>query len=255
MSAVKKWISVILLFCCMFAWSDFPVQARQNSYITFEGDKTSGRFSFGPGASFSSTDLFVGLRDLMPGDTKTQTITVNNYATDKIELVLYIKSDWESDNESELLGDKINITFTADGNAEDFDTSPISEEQRNGWVLVGEINSAGGSAVQDLSEWTYLGTLHVGGSVDVKATVDVPITLGNGYQEKTGRVEILVQAEVRPDSRYQQGYGSGGKTGDTASILVWLVLIAVSADILFLIWKKRREKRDEQKRRQSLEDK
>lgn len=94
-----------------------------------------------------------------------------------------------------MLENDISITFTADGNSVDFDTSPVSQEQMNGWVLVGELNRTGNTGVpgaQDLSAWTYLGTLHVGGTVDVNATVKVPITIGNIYEGLTGKVDILV---------------------------------------------------------------
>lgn len=270
---VKKCITALLLVCMLFTWGKLPVQAGQNAYITFEGNKESGQFYFGPGTNFSSSDMFPELKELMPGDEKSQTIRVNNHASANIELVLYVRSSWvqTSANDSSLLGNEITISFTADGKAERFDTSPVSQEQLDGWVLVGELNSGGSSGgIQDLTQWTYLGTLHVGGEVDIQANVHVPLTLNNEYQEREGQVDILVQAEANRDTVYtmfpeedgkRPSDSSGGgqppqtsvldivnaKTGDTASVLLWMVLAAVSADALFLMWKKHKKNRDEKR--------
>lgn len=260
MKSFKRWMAVILIFSVLLTGGAVVVQAQQKAYITFEGNKTNGQFYFGPGSEFSLSDLFTDLKDLMPGDVKSQSIRVTNNATDKIELVLYVRSNWiqTTDNDSAMLEDEISINFTADGNAEKFDSSPVSQEQLDGWVLVGELNSTGSTTgVQDMSDWTYLGILHMGGQVDIKATVNVPLALDNTYQDKEGEIEILVQAEANPDSYFLHGGGGSGqepqpsipgnagiKTGDTASILLWLAVAVISEDILILLWRNRKKSKE-----------
>ena len=261
MKSIKRWMAVILSICIFLTFDVLIVQASQDAYITFEGDKTNGKFDFGPGSEFSMNDLFTELKGLMPGDVKSQTIRVSNNASDKIELVLYVRSNWiqTTDNNSDMLKDKISITFTADGNAEKFDTSPISKEQQDGWVLVGELNSINPTtSVQDMSDWTYLGVLHMGGQVNIKATVNVPLTLDNTYQNKEGEIEILVQAEANPDSYYPEEESdetnqeteppisgdTGVQTGDTSSVLLWMTVAAVSAEVMIFLWRRRRKSKE-----------
>ena len=61
------------------------------SSITFKG--FSDGFDFQPGSEYTETDLFDGFKNVMPGDTVTDTITVTNEATDCDYVNLYMRAE------------------------------------------------------------------------------------------------------------------------------------------------------------------
>lgn len=77
-------IIFILLLCF-----SLPTMAKESS-VTYAGD--SGEFIFTPGSSQSPTDLFPAFKDVMPGDTLTQNITVRNEASKKVKVKIYLRA-------------------------------------------------------------------------------------------------------------------------------------------------------------------
>ena len=75
-----------------------------DSSITFNG--FSGGFDFQPGSEYTETDLFGNFKNVMPGDTLTQTITFNNSATDCDFVNLYMRAEVH-DEAGNPLSDKV----------------------------------------------------------------------------------------------------------------------------------------------------
>ena len=68
--------------------------------ITFQG--FSKGFDFQPGSEYTETDLFGNFKNLMPGDTVTETITFTNAATDCDFVNLYMRAEAHSETANPL---------------------------------------------------------------------------------------------------------------------------------------------------------
>ena len=85
-----KKIFSLLLALCVIACAAVSASADQQGNVVYSGD--SGNFIFQPGTDYSVTDLFPELKDLMPGDTATQTIQIRNDASKKVKIKIYMRA-------------------------------------------------------------------------------------------------------------------------------------------------------------------
>ena len=94
-----------------------------------------------------------------------------------------------------------------------------------------------------MTEWVYLGTFYSGAEIDLNVTLDVPIDLGNEYQEAVGYLEWQFKVEelpVEPDDPKPP------QTGDTTNLTLYIALASVSGLVLiFLLVFGRRRKQEE----------
>lgn len=67
---------LVLTLVCAFA----PTARAADATVTFRG--YADGFSFAPGSVYTDSDLFDNFKDVMPGDTRTQNVTISNAATD-----------------------------------------------------------------------------------------------------------------------------------------------------------------------------
>lgn len=233
--------------------------------VTYDGEARS--FIFEPGSDDSPTDLFDGLKDVMPGDTLTQTITVKNTASDSVQIHLYLRSLGATE-EAEAFLSQLTLTVEAEDGATLFD-APADQ-------------TAG------LTDWADLGTLDAGGTATLNLTLSVPLEMGNSYQEAVGAIGWEFKAEEIPvetsessteesasesasssgsssgsDSSSGSSSGSGSsssssdssgtgtassvKTGDTSQMGMWtLILILSAAGLAVLLLCGRRKKTKEE---------
>ncbi len=68
--------------------------------ITFHG--FSRGFDFQPGSEYTETDLFGNFKNVMPGDTVTETITFTNSAADCDFVNLYMRAEAHDETENPL---------------------------------------------------------------------------------------------------------------------------------------------------------
>ena len=89
----------------------------------------------------------------------------------------------------------------------------------------------------------YLGTFYSGAEIDLNVTLDVPIDLGNEYQEAVGYLDWQFKVEelpVEPDDPKPP------QTGDTTNLHLYIALASVSGLVLiFLLVFKRRKSQEE----------
>ena len=81
---------MLLLCVCALLLSCVAVVSAENGNVTYSGD--AGKFIFAPGSSYSPTDLFPNFKDVMPGDSIAQSITVKNDASNKVKVKIYMRS-------------------------------------------------------------------------------------------------------------------------------------------------------------------
>ena len=101
---MKKILSLLTAFLILFS-ATVSVSA-DNASVTYSGD--AGEFIFKPGSDESLTDLFSNFKDVMPGDSIKQNITVKNDASNKVKVKIYIRS-LGAQNESKEFLSKLNL--------------------------------------------------------------------------------------------------------------------------------------------------
>lgn len=211
---MKKLLSLALCLL-LLAVPAFAVGAN----VTYSGN--AGRFIFAPGSEYSLTDLFPDFKDVMPGDTLTQQITVRNDADNQVKVKIYLRSHGASEERYLTFLDQLHLTVQKAQDTPMFDAS---------------------AAVSgDLTEWTYLGTLYSGGTVDLNVTLEVPVELENRFQDNYGEIVWEFAVEELPISEDDP---KPPQTGDASKLSLWIVLLVLStAGSLFLLGRSRRGKK------------
>ena len=183
------------------------------------------KFIFAPGSEHSPTDLFKELKNVMPGDSITQHITVENDASNKVKVKIYMRS-LGAHEDSEAFLSKLRLRVEK------------SEENTMAYMF-----DAAASQTAQLTDWVCLGTLSSGGSVNLNVILDVPVELDNGYQQRLGYLDWEFMIEEYP---IEPTDPEPPKTGDEAPIWAWLALMGLSlCAFILLIVLIRRGKKDE----------
>lgn len=178
-----------------------PVYAADGKVIYEENAK---QFIFEPGSSYSPTDLFSSFKDVMPGDTVTQRITVKNSADNGVNVRIYLRS----------LG--------ADAGSADFLSKlglKVSKSGENAYMF-----DAAASESAALTDWVCLGTLYSGGEVELDVTLTVPIELSNEYQNKIGYLDWGFKVEEIPVSEGEPQIPTEPTKGIDPQIILWILL-------------------------------
>ena len=212
---------IVLLTACILALSTvMPVYAADGK-VTYSGN--AGKFVFEPGSDYSLTDLFPNFKDVMPGDTLTQKITVKNNADNKVKVKIYMRSLGAHEDSVEFLSQLcLKVQKSADNEmAYMFDA--VADE------------------TAQLTDWVCLGTLYSGGEVNLDVTLSVPVELDNMFQNKIGYLDWEFMIEEFP---IESDDPKPPQTGDNSNIGLWFALMIASGAmlIILLFWRKREEK-------------
>lgn len=205
---LSGWILILVLLI-----SALPTALAADSTVTYRG--RSQKFIFEPGSRYSPTDLFPNFKDVMPGDTLTQYITLRNKPINGVKVKIYMRALGAHQDSQAFLS---NLHLTV--------------EEVNDTVMF----DAPASASAQLSDWTYLGTLYSGGEVDLAVTLRVPVELDNRFQYAVGYLDWEFLVEELPIE------ASDPKTGDTIGYYVAIMAGSAAAlVVLLLIYRKRKK--------------
>lgn len=216
------------LLCTMAAMVLLLISATtafaENGQVTYDGK--AKEFIFAPGSDYSPTDLFPEFKNVMPGDTLTQKITVKNDASKKVKVKIYLRALGAQTGSEEFLS-KLRLLLKKSADNE-----------------MAYMFDAAASETAQLTDWVCLGTLYSGGKVDLDVLLDVPVELDNAYQKQVGYLDWEFKVEEYPAEDTDP---EPPKTGDDSPI-EWILAVAVGSAatvIVLLIWRKKdKEKKD-----------
>ena len=200
---------IALLFGLTFSQTAFAA-----STVQFEGGAEN--FVFYPDGAWTSTDLFGSLQNLMPGDQRTETITVKNLASDYDYIKIYLRAETTSDADSLLSHLTLNL------------------------YQAGELlSSTSASDTSALTTNLALGTFCPGDETTLTLEVSAPLTLGNAYQHTQNEIKWTFTAEaykdgqiVAPDTGIMST--SGSTLATETIILATVATTALLAGIIYL---------------------
>lgn len=213
---MKKIITVFAVFVIAL-FSVLPVYAADGK-VTYSGN--AGDFIFEPGSKYSLTDLFPNFKDVMPGDTLTQKITVKNDADNKVKVKIYIRSLGAHEDSVEFLS-QLDLKVEK------------SEYNKMAYMFDAPANETGG-----FTDWVCLGTLYSGGKVDLDVTLNVPVELPNEFQNKIGFLDWEFKIEEFP---VEENDPKPPQTGDNSKVGLWVAIMFCSLAmlIILLVWRKK----------------
>ncbi len=217
---MKKVISIFLILTALFSLV-LPIFAANGS-ITYDG--AAKKFIFEQGSKYSPTDLFGTFKDVMPGDSITQSITVRNDASNNVKVKIYIRS----------LG--------AHEDSEDFLSQLALRVKKSEENEMAYMFDAAASESAQLTDWVLLGTLYSGGEVNLDIILDVPTSLENEYSSQIGYLDWEFKIEELP---IEPSDPEAPETGDGIGRIIWFILLIVTFILFFIIiFFKRRRKED-----------
>ena len=186
---------------------------NRDSSVTYV-DRTE-LFDFKPGSEYEVTDLFENFKNVMPGDVLEEYVTVQNSNKEKIRIWMQCKYDSYVETDARDFLAQLKLTVeTSDETI--FEAAADQKAQLSGPVL--------------------LGTFKKNGKVELKVTLEVPITLGNEYMNQIGVVPWTFLIEEIPEDDTPE-------TGDWFEVGLWIgaavILTAAIAWIIIILYKRR----------------
>lgn len=220
---LKNAFSLLLALTLVFSLSVTAFAA--DSTITFQGDEAKAEIA--PGSGYTTSDLFDGFKNVMPGDKLTETVTVTNNADNCDYIKLYLQAVAHDAQGNPLTYDE--AFENADG--KDFaDVDGVRDEtevtmaeflaQLSMKVYNGEtlIFNASPDELDGLANPVLLGSLPKGEKLVLTVELDVPIELGNKYANRVGEVDWVFTAECLTDLTVKKVWaGDSGRLAERPS--------------------------------------
>ncbi len=210
---MKKAIHVCLVLL-LAALLTLPVSA--GGAVTYDGN--AQQFIFAAGSNYSPTDLFSAFKDVMPGDTLTQTVTVKNDSSRNVKVKLYLRALGAHEESTAFLSE-LGLT--------------VQKRSTAAYMF-----DAAADATDGLTDWVYLGTLYSGGEVDLDVTLKVPVTLDNVFQDAVGYLDWEFKAEEFP---VEDSDPKPPQTGERVRYGVYAALACSAAVLVVLLRKPKKE--------------
>ena len=218
---MRKYTRICTILLILLLMANFALTAYADGSVSY--DAKANEFIFEPGGEDSPTDLFENLKDVMPGDSITEEIVIKNNRNDrKIKIRVYMRSKGAQLETDDFLSQLI-----------------LTVEQKSDSILF----LASADKTAQLTDWVYLGTVYSGGEITLDLTLDVPISMGNEYQNEIGYIDWEFKVEELPT---EPSDPQSPATGDTSDIFLYsgLLIISLAALVILVFAGKRRKQSD-----------
>lgn len=214
MKQFAKFCTVLMVLVMVFGLCTTAYAAGS---VTYDGD--ANKFIFAPGSGYSPTDLFSDFKNVMPGDILTEQILIKNDTSNKVKIKVYMRSLGAQENTDNFLS-QMNLTI----------------EQKDDSILF----AAPADETAQLTDWVYLGTVYSGGEITLDVTLEVPITMGNDYQNKIGYIDWEFKVEELP---IEPSDPKPPQTGDTSNLFLYagLMIFSFAALIILIVGKRKKQ--------------
>lgn len=210
---------LVAVMLCLLAVQ--PVLAQEGK-VTYDGNARA--FIFEPGSENSPTDLFPNFKDVMPGDTLTQKITVQNDAAYNVKVKIYMRA---------LGAHTDSVAFLSQLGLK------VQKSKDNEMAYMFD---AAANETAQLTDWVCLGTLYSGGQVDLDVILDVPVEMDNEFQSKIGYLDWEFMIEEFP---IEDTDPKPPQTGDNTKIGLYAAIMTSSVLLFLLLVWCRKKKRQE----------
>lgn len=198
------------------------LSAYADGKVTYDG--ASQKFVFEPGTSESPTSLFEDFQNVMPGDTLTEQIVIKNTSQNGSYIRLYLRALGAQEGSDELLS-RMKLTVKQNGESTLFE-APADETAQ-------------------LTDWVYLGAMHSGGEMTLDVTLEVPVEMGDEFQNQAGYFDWEFKAEEIPRDPNTPQTGDESNVFLYAAVFVCCIAVMAVILILFVSAKKKEKKQQE----------
>ena len=183
------------------------------SKVQFEGG--ADNFVFYPEGDWAETDLFENLKGIMPGDKRSEIITIKNLASEYDYVKLYLRAKPASDRPANTSGD---ITMG------DFLSQFDIDVYKDGDL----ISTSKASDAGPLASNFLLGTFKNDDEGLLTVEITAPNNLSNKYMHSQGEIEWIFTAEA-----YKDGVIINPYTND--DIIKYIAIATIAAIAIVLI--------------------
>lgn len=230
MKRTCKTIASLVMMLVLLLGIGAPAYA--DGTVSYKGG--AEKFVFLPGSSYTDTDLFDGFKNVMPGDTLTQTVEVRNRFLGTGSVRIYLRAVAHDEQENPL-----SSAVAASGETVATMSDFLSQLYMEVWQGDKCIYTGSPDELDGLKNNVLLGTIPRFKSTTLTVKLQVPAELGNKYANRVGEVDwVFTAEELDPQGN--------PKTGDTSNLTLWIVVMVVClaavAVVAFLILKKKKVK-------------
>ena len=211
---MKKYAKLFSLLLVLLLMMNLSISAFADGSVSYDGN--AKKFIFAPGTSHSPTNLFDNFQNMMPGDVCTEQILIKNDKSNNVKIKVYIRSLGAQEDTDAFLS-QLNLTVQQNEDSILFDAPSDQTAQ--------------------LKDWVYLGTVFSGGEIILDVTLEVPITMGNEFQNNTGYIDWEFKIE---ELSVESTDPQPPQTGDTFNLYVNMLIISlVGLTVLLVICKQK----------------
>lgn len=201
-----------------------------DSKVTFEDGKL---IVMEPGSVYTDSDLFDSFKNVMPGDTRTEEITVRNNTKDWDYIKVYLCAVLH-DETGNPISEKVLAELKSDERREtlselEYMYDFLSQLNVKVWNEGKLIYDESPDKLGGLAENVCLGTLRRGESVKLSVELNVPLELDNTYSNRIGEADWIFVAEGFNDP------GDKPQTGDGFNSTFYLSVMSISAAVLAVL--------------------
>lgn len=219
-------ISTLLMALALVLSLSVPAFA---SSVTFEG-KSQG-FALDGHNQLTATDLFGNFKNLMPGDSVSETITIQNVARDCDYIKLYIRAVPHGSGNG-LSGEVAEIEDSV-ASMQDF----LSQLYMEVYQGSSRIYSGSPDQLDGFRDNVYLGQYKKNQGTTLTVTLNVPADLDNEYAFRAGEVDWVFTVECYDES------GKLIQTGQNnwpIAVLLALGVVVMAAGVVMISRKRKR---------------